>query len=221
MSKVESARTALEQLLEGGELLANGRLPPERDLCAQFGVSRNTLRTALDLLEAQGKIWRRVGSGTYAGNAPPMDLPGLVAISETTSPIELMELRLILEPAITRLAALRATPAEIDYLQHCAKKTYSASDSESYELWDAALHNAVAAATHNSLLILTVKSINQLRQMTLWGHLHDRIVADGAQRYWSSQHKAFVDAIAERDGERAERLARKHVEDVLSKISKP
>ena len=221
MSKVESARTALEQLLEGGELLANGRLPPERDLCAQFGVSRNTLRTALDLLEAQGKIWRRVGSGTYAGNAPPMDLQGLVAISETTSPIELMELRLILEPAITRLAALRATPAEIDYLQHCAKKTYSASDSESYELWDAALHNAVAAATHNSLLILTVKSINQLRQMTLWGHLRDRIVADGAQRYWSSQHKAFVDAIAERDGERAEQLARKHVEDVLSKISTP
>jgi DNA-binding FadR family transcriptional regulator len=100
MSKVESARTALEQLLEGGELLANRRLPPERDLCAQFGVSRNTLRTALDLLEAQGKIWRRVGSGTYAGNAPPMDLQGLVAISETTSPIELMELRLILEPAI-------------------------------------------------------------------------------------------------------------------------
>ena len=131
MSKVESARTALEQLLEGGELLANGRLPPERDLCAQFGVSRNTLRTALDLLEAQGKIWRRVGSGTYAGNAPPMDLQGLVAISETTSPIELMELRLILEPAITRLAALRATPTEIDYLQHCAKKTYGASDSES------------------------------------------------------------------------------------------
>ena len=118
-------------MLEGGELLANGRLPPERDLCAQFGVSRNTLRTALDLLEAQGKIWRRVGSGTYAGNAPPMDLQGLVAISETTSPIELMELRLILEPAITRLAALRATPAEIDYLQHCAKKTYGASDSES------------------------------------------------------------------------------------------
>jgi len=88
-------------------------------------------------------------------------------------------------------------------------------------LWDAALHNAVAAATHNSLLILTVKSINQLRQMTLWGRLRDRIVADGAQRYWSSQHKASVDAIAERDGERAERLARKHVEDVLSKISKP
>lgn len=220
MSKVNVARAALARMLKEGNLMPSGRLPPERDLCNQIGVSRSTLRTALDLLEAEGKIWRRVGSGTYAGSSPPKELQGLLAISDATSPVELMELRLMIEPGIARLAALRATRSEIDYLKHCVKKAFSATDSESYELWDLALHNAVATSTHNHLIISTFKSINELRQMTLWGQVRDKIVADGAQRYWCSQHQAFVEAIADRDGERAERLARKHVEDVFSKISK-
>jgi DNA-binding FadR family transcriptional regulator len=220
VSKVDRARAALDRMLKEDNLTTSGRLPAERDLCEQLGVSRSTLRTALNLLEAEGKIWRRVGSGTYAGNTPPKELHGLLVISNATSPVELMELRLMIEPGIARLAAMRATRSEIEYLQHCVKKSFSATDSQSYELWDLALHNAVAASTHNQLIISTFKSINELRQMTLWGQVRDRIVADGAQRYWCSQHKAFVDAIADRDGERAERLARKHVEDVFSKISK-
>lgn len=219
MSKVEEARTSLERLIGEGALLANGRLPPERDLCARLGVSRNTLRAALDLLEAQGRVWRRVGSGTYAGTQPPKQLQGLLAISDATNPTELMELRLMLEPSIARLAAMRATRAEIEYLRHCVKKCFAAPDSGSYELWDTALHNAIAASTHNSLVISTFKSINQLRRMTLWGQLRDRIVAHGKQRHWSAQHRGFVEAIAERDGEAAERLARKHVEDVFAQIN--
>lgn len=221
MSKVAAARIALDKLIKQGDLLPGGRLPPERDLCERIGVSRSTLRTVLDHLEAEGKIWRRIGSGTYAGNMPPKELRGLLAISEATSPIELMELRLMIEPEIARLAALRATRSEIDYLWHCVKKSFAATDSQSYELWDAALHNAVASATHNQLVISTFKSINELRQMTMWGQIRDRIVADGAQRYWCEQHQAFVEAIADRDGERASHLARKHVEDVSSKISAP
>ena len=220
MSKVDRTRATLDRMLKEGDLTPNGRLPPERDLCEQIGVSRSTLRTALDLLEAEGKVWRRVGSGTYAGSNPPKELQGLLAISDATSSVELMELRLMIEPGIARLAALRATRSDIDYLKHCVKKAFNAPDSESYELWDLALHNAVAASTHNHLIISTFKSINELRQMTLWGQVRDKIVADGAQRYWCGQHQAFVEAIADRDGERAERLARKHVEDVFSKISK-
>lgn len=99
--------------------MPSGKLPPERDLCEQIGVSRSTLRSALNLLEAEGKIWRRVGSGTYTGSTPPKELQGLPAISDATSPGELMELRLMIEPGIARLAALRATRSEIEYLKHC------------------------------------------------------------------------------------------------------
>ena len=219
MSKVDEARASLERLIGEGDLLAKGRLPPERDLCARLGVSRNTLRAALDLLEAEGKVWRRVGSGTYAGSRPPRPLEGLLAISDATNPTELMELRLMLEPSIARLAAMRATRSEVEYLRHCVKKCFAAPDSESYERWDTALHNAIAASTHNSLVVSTFESINQLRRMTLWGQLRDRIVAHGKQRHWSAQHRGFVEAIAERDGETAEHLARKHVEDVFAQIN--
>jgi DNA-binding FadR family transcriptional regulator len=221
MSKVAAARTALHQRIKRGDFMPSGRFPPERELCEQLGISRSTLRAALDHLEAEGKIWRRVGSGTFAGTSPPKELQGLLAISNATNPIELMELRLMIEPEIARLAALRATGSEIDYLRHCVKKSFVAPDSQSYELWDAALHNAVAAATHNQLIISTFKSINELRQMTLWGQVRDGIVANGLQKYWCEQHQAFVEAIADRDGGRAERLARKHVEDVFAKMSKP
>jgi DNA-binding FadR family transcriptional regulator len=219
MSRVETVLIALEQLMRDGTVSAAGKLPPERDLCIRLGVSRNTLRAALNLLEAQGKIWRLTGSGTYIGKARPSRSEGLLAVSDTSNPTELMELRLILEPAIARLAAMRATPEEIDYLRHCVKKAMSAPDSESYELWDAALHNSIAVATHNSLLVSTCKSINELRRMASWGQLRDRIVADGAQRHWGRQHQAFVEAIARRDGERAEQLARKHVNDVFLQMS--
>jgi DNA-binding FadR family transcriptional regulator len=221
MSKVAAARTALHQMIKRGDFSPSGRFPPERELCEQLGISRSTLRTALDHLEAEGRIWRRVGSGTFAGTSPPKELQGLLAISNATNPMELMELRLMIEPDIARLAALRATGSEIEYLRHCVKKTFAAPDSQSYELWDAALHNAVATATHNQLIISTFKSINELRQMTTWGQVRDGIVANGFQKYWCEQHREFVEAIADRDGELAERLARKHVEDVFAKMSKP
>jgi gamma-glutamyltranspeptidase len=119
VSKVDRARAALDRMLEESNLMPSGKLPPERDLCEQIGVSRSTLRSALNLLEAEGKIWRRVGSGTYTGSTPPKELQGLPAISDATSPGELMELRLMIEPGIARLAALRATRSEIEYLKHC------------------------------------------------------------------------------------------------------
>lgn len=219
MSKVRSTKSSVEKLLQSGAYNGSKSFPPERVLCEQLGVSRNTLRRALDLLEAEGKVWRRTGSGTFAGSPPTQETSSLLAIGEATNPFELMELRLMLEPEIASLAALRAARGEITYMQYCAKKCLEAANSESYERWDTALHNAVAAGTHNSVLISTFEAINQLRSITIWGKLRDRIVSDGSQTMWGMQHQAFVDAIADRDAEGAKETARVHVAAVLSKIS--
>ncbi len=218
--KLEQAEAALMRLVESGRFGPGGRLPPERELCGQLGISRSTLRKALDLLEARGKIWRHVGRGTFVGSRPKKPAAGLMDIGLATNPMELMELRLMLEPQVARIAAVRASPDEIAYMLHCVRKCELAADSGTYELWDGTLHNAVAEATHNSLLVSVLHSANELRKLTAWGRLRDAIVSPRDRLlHWSRQHRAFVEAIAERNPERAERLARVHVEEVFRRIT--
>jgi DNA-binding FadR family transcriptional regulator len=219
--KVERAEAELLQMIESGRFGVTGRLPPERELCAQLAISRSTLRRVLDMLEAKGKIWRHVGRGTFAGSRPVEAIRGLVAIGEATSPAELMELRLMIEPQIARLAAMRATRAEITYMQHCVTRSEAAADSKTYELWDGTLHHAIAKATRNSLIVSAFEAVNQLRHLTTWGRLRDRIVSPRERMlHWCRQHRAFVNAIANRDAGQAEHLARVHVEDVFECMSK-
>lgn len=214
---VEAVEKALGDMLSN---LAQGtRLPPERTLALELGVSRGTLRKALERLEARGRIWRHVGQGTFLGPRPANREARLSVVSEATSPHELMEMRLILEPQIARLASMRATEQEIGHMRHCVRKTGTVTESQAYELWDATLHRAVAQAAHNTLLLAVFDAVNEVRSMTEWGRLRDIVVSSRAvQRAWWRQHEQFVDAIAARDADAAEATARNHVEMVLRQM---
>ncbi|HEV7443680.1 MAG TPA: FCD domain-containing protein [Steroidobacteraceae bacterium] len=214
--KIEQAEAELLKIIEEVRSGPDGRLPPERDLCEQIGVSRSTLRKALDLLEARGKIWRHVGRGTFTGQRRKEGWPSLLEIGEATSPSELMELRLMLEPQIARLAAVRASPNEIEYMRYCLTKSEAAQDPETYELWDGTLHRAMAEAAHNTLVLSVFEAVNELRKLTAWGRLRALILSPpGRMAHWRSQHRGFVEAIADRDPGTAENIARFHVEDVF------
>lgn len=217
--KLKEVEEELLRIIHGGGCDPDGRLPAERKLCEQLQVSRTTLRKAFDILEAKGVIWRHVGRGTFAGQKGKSPPPSLLQISETTSSWELMELRLIVEPQIARLAAIRASQGEITFLQNCIEKSDGARDPETYEIWDATLHRAVAEAAHNSLILSVFEAVNTLRNLTSWGRLRALIVSpDGMIAHWHTQHRRFVEAIADRDPARAEELARFHVEDVFRKM---
>ena len=218
VTKIEQTRSMLQKLMDDGQILANGRLPPERALCEQLAVSRSTLRSVLYLLEAEGKLWRRVGSGTYTGKKPANIRNGFIAIAEETSPSELIGLRLILEPQVARLAALNASQSEIAQMNHCVQKAKDAVNSESYEIWDSAFHNCIASATHNNLISEAFKSMSEIRKIPSWSRLRDRILTDGAQSVWSAQHEDLVNAIENRDGALAEALAKQHVLDLRAKL---
>ena len=99
----------MRTLIERGRF--QGRLPPERELAVELQVGRSTLRKALEVLEAEGQIWRHVGQGTFVGRRPAPGQTGPLLNLGKVSPKELLDARLILEPAIAACAATTARPA--------------------------------------------------------------------------------------------------------------
>src|SRR4051794_22308311 len=113
MERTEETLTKLRQLLSGDGLAVEGRIPPERVLASELGVGRRSLRRALDVLEKEGRISRRQGRGTFvqahaSDGAIPFD-----QIMDHTNPLEVIEVRLSVEPAMARLAAIRASQSDI------------------------------------------------------------------------------------------------------------
>jgi DNA-binding FadR family transcriptional regulator len=122
MSRRDDSLEKLTQLLGSGRYPAQSRLPPERELAGLLSVSRSGLREGLEMLEAEGRIWRHVGKGTYVGPRPLEGASGLDLLTSMTSPAEVLEIRLLFEPLIARLAALRATAAEIANMRRLLDK---------------------------------------------------------------------------------------------------
>jgi DNA-binding FadR family transcriptional regulator len=209
-------RGLLDALPEG----ADTQLPPERSLSQQIGVGRRALRRALEVLEAEGRLWRQQGKGTFVGPRPQYTEMSLEALSSGTNPLEIMEARLEIEPALARLAALRASNGDVERLKHLANKTASSADGDmdSRELWDGAFHRAIAEAAGNSLLFVFFDIMNRIRQDPTWRQLREQARSRPSQRNYVNQHSRVIEAIAARDGGAAEQAMREHLETVRESL---
>ena len=214
MSRRDHALTKLSNLLESPDFPANSRLPAERDLSVQLGISRSALREALEVLEARGRIWRHVGQGTFVGSRPAPEPADLSLITALTSPSEVLETRLLVEPLLARMAALRATEAEIEEMQRLLEKSEAARDAKTWELWDGRLHRAVAEAAHNGLLLSIFDAFNAMRRQAKWSVLRQTALTPARHAAYCAHHRAYVAAIAARDPAKAETVMRKHIESV-------
>ena len=193
----------LRSLLEEKSLGTDQRLPPERVLAAEIGIGRRALRRALEVLEAEGRIWRHQGKGTFLGPRPAEPQTNLVELSKRTNPLEVMDVRLEIEPALARLAALRASNGDIARLLRLAEKTASTTDADGRELWDSALHRAVAEAAGNTLLLAIFDMVDRIRQDSTWRILRERARSGDRQQIYVDQHCRVIAAIAQRVDERA------------------
>lgn len=211
MRRRDRSLTKLSHLLSGGGYPLQSRLPPERELATMLGLSRSALREGLELLEAEGRIWRHVGKGTFVGERPAKTSVDLDLLSETTNPEEVVEVRLLFEPLIASLAALRATPAEIAHMGHLLEKGDAARDAIAWERWDAALHRAVAQAARNKLLLAIFDAFNGMRRQAAWGKLRGAVLTAERLSLYRAHHREYVAAIADRDGPRAEQAMRRHL----------
>ncbi len=207
----------LRRHIVDSRLAHNARLPPERQLSELFGVSRAELRKALAALEADGLIWRHVGRGTFIGARPVHNLDDVTFLGQLASPAQVLEARLAIEPELARLAALHGLKADGEAIRTCAARARAALDWRSYEAWDDKLHQAIAAATRNKLLIFLFDTLNIVRRSIVWGQERttDRPPPDHES---FAQHDAVVAAILAHDPAAAADRMRDHLRSVRDRV---
>lgn len=199
-----NANYALEQvraLIISSDIARNDKLPTERDLASTLGVSRRAIRQALEVLEAEGSIWRRQGAGTFLGSGPdPYEQNG-AALPSGIDIFQVMEVRLRLEPQLAQLAALRATPQDIDHMRELSDRIRESAkaDADARELWDGALHRLIAQSAGNALFLTLFDMINRVRQNEVWQSVRETTRTDADMSVAFAQHSAIVEAIAARN----------------------
>jgi DNA-binding FadR family transcriptional regulator len=217
------AAERIRAMIDGGRLrgpgrLGNGRLPSERELAEEFGVSRRVLRQALGLLEAEGRISRQHGRGTFATDARHATESLVHEMSRLTNPVDTLETRLAIEPMQARLAALRATQGDIDRLFEAADASRDAKDPLSYEKADAAFHRRVAAAARNPLLIAIFDAVLETALDGKWRHGRETAHCINNQANYASDHRKIANAIADRNAAGAETAMRTHLTSVQKRL---
>ena len=194
-----------------GAYLYGDRLPAERRLAASLGTSRATIREALRILEQNHFITRRIGSGTFVSHQAEAVEED---VAEITSPLELIEVRLAVEPHMTRLATINATARDIDRMSGLlARLEDSGADTNHFTKWDRRFHQLLADATHNPLMASTYRQINRVRGHAQWNAMKDKILTVGRIEAYNRQHRALSNALLSRDAEAAVRIITEHLHD--------
>jgi DNA-binding FadR family transcriptional regulator len=202
-------------MITSGAYPAGSKLPTERALAEQLKLPRSAVRDALAALEADGSVVRRVGSGTFV--ASPAVASHAVDTGDA-SPTEIMEGRLLIEPRLAVLVVAHATAADFDRMDECNRRAEQADTFEEFEHWDAELHQAIAEATHNRLLIGVYGAITRARDHTEWGELKRRSLTPERQDTYRDQHRSIVAALRARDGARAEAELLTHLRTVRDNL---
>lgn len=200
MDSSAQLRDTLLEHLKSGTWRAGHRIPTERALGEQFGLGRSAVRRVLAQLKEAGLITQTVGSGTYVTEQAAELLPALGGTPlATTSPAELMEARMALEPAIVELVVRNATPADFARMTQCCEQAEQATTLDAFEHWDGLLHEVIAEAAHNSFISTVFRLMNQARAQGEWGMLKRKSVTPERRAAYQREHRALVAALRERD----------------------
>lgn len=207
------------KLISTGELQPGQRLPSERELCAQFGASRSSLREALRCLSIVGVLNARVGDGTSVATDGETFLRRIVEwrlITERHDVENLMEVRIGLEGVSAANAALRASEEDIGRFQDLiAKMKLARDDARKFAVLDVEFHIALAKASGNALVFDLVSMIrNHLVRV-----LPKVLQLPNAMPLSTKEHIAIVAAIERRDAEAARSAMHAHLEAVVQRYS--
>jgi GntR family transcriptional regulator, transcriptional repressor for pyruvate dehydrogenase complex len=213
MSLTDKAIARIRELIQSGELPPGAKLPPEQQLAAELGLSRNLMREAVKALVVARVLEIRRGDGTYVTSLEPaLLLEGLgsaVELLRGDTLLELTEVRRLLEPLATGLAASRVSEEDLARIKHHLDAMSRASDDvELLNEHDVAFHRAVIASAGNSTLATLLEGISG---RTVRARVWRGLVDDNAGDRTVAEHQAIYAALVARDRALAEAAALIHV----------
>ena len=198
-------------MIEGGIFPPNGRLPGERELAEQLGVSRVTVREAAIFLQAQGIIEVRTGSGAYV-----LDPSNRNAGLPNVSAFELTEARTLFESEAAALAARDIGDETLNVLEGHLEKLRG-SDEEA-QLADREFHRTIASASGNGAVRYVVEMLWRIRMESKQVvEVYDAVCHDDAEER-EAEHRAILDALRARDPAAARTAMREHFRRLIKSM---
>jgi DNA-binding FadR family transcriptional regulator len=212
----------LRQLMAKGEFAVGTRLPAERDLASQLGVSRPSVREALIALEVEGVIEVRTGSGIYV-RQPSETQPPPSPSSNTPAdwgPLEVMSARLVVEAEVAALAARHASKADRKAIRTAWQQMKQEVAAGQVPRWgDEAFHEAIASACGNSVLLDTVRRLWQARNGALFERLGDHFENPDSWLAAIEEHELVMQAVEAGDSPGARKAMQKHLRQAHKRYS--
>jgi len=218
----------IRALIRGGEFVAGARLPPERDLAKQLGVSRPSVREALIALEVEGLVEVRIGSGIYVlgpsvraeGEEAPGGL-GAGTVDAAAGPFELMRARYTIESECAALAAKSAKKAQIAAIEDALDGMDREFAQEIQPIaGDRLFHLRIAEATGNGALVAVVKMLWEERMGPLYQRLEHHYDTPGLWIAAMAEHRAVLKAIALHDAPGARAAMQRHLNKAYKRFNK-
>lgn len=213
----------IKSLIDDEVLECGDKLPSERELSTEFGLSRATVREAMSALEIMGLVEVKPGLGTFVSECRDQNEGVLIELTEkdSISPTEIFEARIILEPHLAKLASQRATQDDFDNLLTIltAADELSEDQIEEFEKLDEEFHSTLARASYNDVLYNFALNINRLRNSRLWGNMKFKsLKKSGRITRYKKEHREMYEALVNRDFVQAEFLTKKHLLDIKEDI---
>lgn len=216
-----------EQILheiEIGTFKVGDKLPSEKLLCDQFGVSRAPVRQAISALELNGFVLSKQGEGAYVKNTVSASKDSDSSnVLNSVSPEEIIESRMEIEPIIAKYAAQRATIEDIEKLNNIISKMESETNDGVYNpITDDEFHQTIAKATKNDLLIKFIQDISDsMGHQKMWKFLRDRTVTRSDYRQINfEEHKQIIKAIEVHNELEAYELMKMHMNNLFERYWK-
>ncbi|WP_105901344.1 GntR family transcriptional regulator [Vibrio gangliei] len=212
----------LKEKILAGHYPVGTKMPPERVIAEELGISRTVVREAMIMLELEGLVEVRKGSGIHVISKAPEQTSGLNESEEAfarylveemkkAGPFELLQARQVVECTIASFAASQVTKQDIDILNKIQKQSYlNAHDTDS--VWDEEFHIQLGKITKNSVLSLIIELIWFTRkQNPLWMKLHEHIDPSNINR-WADEHGEIVKALQIKNSQKVKAEMWQHLE---------